>query len=139
MFSNTGPELKFRFLWLVVGYALVALVIALSLVSVPVDMEMNFPYEDKLYHAFAYFTLMAWFSQIYHDRFSRILFALIFVFLGILLEYLQGFAPGRIAGYGDMVANTAGVALGFAVTSTEVRNYLAKIENYLAKIENLFF
>lgn len=120
--------MKLRLLWLSIGYALVALVVFLSLASVPVDMEMNFPYEDKVYHAIAYFTLMVWFSQIYHDGFRRIMFALIFVVLGVFLEYLQSFDPGRFAEFGDMVANTAGVALGFVVTLTTAKSYLVKIE-----------
>lgn len=128
MVNEAGQDLKLRLLWLSIGYALVVLVVFLSLASVPVDMEMNFPYEDKVYHTFAYFTLMAWFSQIYHDRFRRIMFALIFIFMGVLLEYLQSFAPGRFAEYGDMVANATGVALGFAVGLTAARSCLVKIE-----------
>ena len=68
MFTKACPELKLRFLWLAIGYSLVILVVFLSLTSNPVDTGLNFPYEDKLYHAFAYFVIMAWFSQIYHDK-----------------------------------------------------------------------
>ncbi len=71
MFAKAVPDLKLRFLWLTIGYGLVATVVFLSLTSNPVDLELNFPYQDKAFHAFAYFTLMAWFSQIYHDRFQR--------------------------------------------------------------------
>ena len=58
MFAKAVPDLKLRFLWLTIGYALVALVVFLSLTSNPVDMEMGLPYEDKVFHAFAYFVLM---------------------------------------------------------------------------------
>lgn len=125
------PELRFRFLWLAIGYTLVVLVIYLSLTSAPVDLEMNLPYEDKIYHALAYFTLMTWFSQIYHASFQRTMIALIFIIMGVLLEYLQSFEPGRYAEFGDMLANTTGVALGFIVTLTAARNYLVKLESLL--------
>lgn len=128
MVTKVDPELKFRFLWLTIGYALVTSVIVLSLASAPADLRLNFPYEDKVYHVFAYFTLMAWFSQIYHARFQRNVLALVFVFMGILLEYLQSFEPSRYAEFGDMLANTTGVALGFVVALSAARNYLVKIE-----------
>jgi len=129
MVTKAGPELRFRYVWLVTGYALVILVIFLSLTSVPVDMDMSFPYQDKAAHAFAYFTLMAWFSQIYHGRLQCFMIALLFVMLGVVLEYLQSFEPSRYAEFGDMLANTTGVALGFIVVLTKARYYLVKIES----------
>lgn len=129
MYTHAGPDLKLRLFWLAIGYLLVVLVIVLSLASIPVDMEASFPYEDKVYHAFAYFTLMAWFAQVYHDSSRRIMFALIFIMLGVLLEFLQSFTADRFFEFGDMVANTTGVALGFAVTLTGIKNYLVKIES----------
>lgn len=125
------PELKLRFLWLSIGYALVILVVYLSLTSNPIDTGMSFPYEDKLYHAFAYFTLMFWFSQIYHDRFQRNMIAVVFIFMGFTLEYLQSFDPKRFAEVGDMVANTAGVVLGLLMALSGVKNILLKIEKAL--------
>jgi len=132
MFTKAEPYLKFRFLWLTIGYALVALVVYLSLTSSPVDLELSFPYEDKVFHALAYFTLMAWFSQIYHDRFQRNMIAVFFVFLGITLEYLQGFDPNRYFEFGDMVANSTGVALGFSVALTGAKNILLRIEKMVS-------
>jgi VanZ family protein len=128
---DTRSELKLRFLWLAIGYALVALVIYLSLTSSPVDIEMGFPYQDKLFHALAYFALMAWFAQIYHERFRRYMIAVVLILMGFTFEYLQSFDPNRFAEYGDMVANTAGVALGFVVTLTSARNILVRLEKYL--------
>jgi len=132
MVTKTGPELRFRFLWLAVGYALVVLVIYLSLASAPDNLEMNFPYEDKVYHALAYFTLMAWFSQIYQTSLQRNMIALAFVFMGLLLEYLQSFTPDRFAEFGDMLANTTGVVFAFIVTLTAAKNCLSRIEDLLS-------
>ena len=131
LFAKAGPDLKLRFLWLTIGYALVVLVVYLSLTSNPVDMGLSFPYEDKVYHAFAYFILMAWFAQIYHDKFQRNMIALIFVFMGVLLEYIQSFDPNRTAEFGDMIANATGVAIGFYLALTNVKNTLLKIESWL--------
>ncbi len=128
MFAKAEPDLKLRFLWLAIGYALVMLVVFLSLTSDPVSLDMDFPNQDKLFHALAYFALMAWFSQIYHDRFQRNMIALVFIFMGVTLEYLQGFDPNRYFEFADMVANSVGVALGFAVALTGAKNILLKVE-----------
>ena len=128
MFAKAVPDLKLRFLWLTIGYALVVLIVFLSLTSSPVDMEMGFPYEDKVFHALAYFTLMAWFSQIYHDKFQRNMIAVVFVFMGVMLEYLQGFDASRYFEFSDMIANSIGVALGFSIALTGAKNILLRIE-----------
>ena len=132
MFAKAVPDLKLRFLWLTIGYALVILVVFLSLTSNPVDMEMGFPYEDKVFHAIAYFVLMSWFAQIYHDRFQRNMVAVVFVFMGIMLEYLQGFDANRYFEFADMLANSIGVALGFSIALTGAKNILLRIEKVLS-------
>ena len=132
MFEKPVPDLKLRFLWLAIGYGLVVLVVYLSLTSQPVDLELNVPYEDKFFHALAYFTLMAWFSQIYHDRFQRNMIAVVFVFMGVTLEYLQSFDPARYSEFGDMIANTIGVALGFSMALTGAKNILLRLEKIVS-------
>lgn len=131
MFARAVPDLKLRFLWLTIGYALVALVVFLSLTSSPVDLELGFPLQDKLFHALAYFTLMAWFSQIYHHRFQRNMIAVVFVLMGVTLEYLQGFDPNRYFEIADMIANSIGVALGFSVALTSAKNILVRVEQVI--------
>ena len=111
--------------------ALIMLVVYLSLTSSPVDTGLNFPYEDKVYHAFAYFVLMAWFGQIYHTKYQRYIFALLFVVLGLAMEYMQSFDPNRMAELADMVANTTGVLIGYMVTATGFKNVLLNIERKL--------
>jgi len=134
MFTKAVPDLKLRFLWLSIGYALVALVVFLSLSSSPVDLELDVPYQDKFFHGIAYFTLMAWFSQIYHDKFQRNMIAVVFVFMGVTLEYLQSFAPDRYSEFADIVANLTGVALGFAIASTGAKNILLGVEKVFANL-----
>jgi VanZ family protein len=123
-----SPDLKFRLLWLIIGYMLVAIVTFLSLTSNPIDTGLQFPYEDKMYHALAYFTLMAWFAQIYHGRIQRYLIAMVFIVMGCSFEYLQSLDVNRYAEFADIVANVFGVLAGFSLTLTEVKNTLVKIE-----------
>jgi len=128
MSVEVTPDLKFRLLWLFIGYVLVAIVTFLSLTSNPIDTGLQFPYEDKMYHAFAYFTLMAWFAQIYHGRTQRYLIAIVFIVMGCSFEYLQSLDVNRYAELADIVANSLGVLAGFFLTLTEVKNTLVKIE-----------
>ncbi|MCK4674477.1 MAG: VanZ family protein [Gammaproteobacteria bacterium] len=128
MCTKAVPDLRLRFLWLSIGYVLVALVVFLSLTSSPVDVKLDIPYQDKVFHVFAYFTLMAWFSQIYHDRFQCYMIAVVFVLMGITLEYFQSFDPNRYSEFADMVANSTGVALGFSIALTGAKNILLRIE-----------
>ena len=95
------------------------------------DTGLSFPYEDKLYHAFAYFVLMAWFGQIYHAPLQRNTFAFLFVALGLSMEYMQSFDPERMAEFADMVANIVGVLIGYMLTATRFKRTLLAIEKKL--------
>lgn len=132
MVTKATPDLKFRFVWLVIGYALITLVFYLSLTSQPIDVKLGLPFADKFFHAFAYFVLMAWFAQIYHDKFQRYMIALGLIAIGVALEFLQGFDPARMSEFADMVANTTGVVLAFYLTLTKAKNCLISIENFLS-------
>jgi VanZ family protein len=126
--TDTNPDLKYRFFWLLVGYALVALIVYLSLTSKQVIYMGLFKNQDKLYHAAAYFTLMFWFSQIYHRNVQRAQLIVAFVFLGILMEFLQGLTPHRDPDIADAMADIAGVLLGYVVTRWRLRFMLARFE-----------
>ena len=129
MAKEINPALQYRSLWLTIGYMLVGLVLYLSLTSSPVDIDLDIDYQDKIFHAFAYFTLMFWFAQIYHNKFWRHGFAIAFVLMGAGLEYLQSFDPERYYELADMAANTTGVVLGLLLTLTSAKNILLNIEN----------
>ena len=133
--SIVSPELKLRTLWLVIGYLLVSIVLYLSLTSKPpVEMGGLFEFEDKVYHAIAYFVLMAWFAQIYHKGNQRIFIALIFTVMGLGVEYLQSLNPARYAEFGDMVANATGVILGFSLTLTDAKYILQRVEKIIVPV-----
>jgi VanZ family protein len=128
---EANPELHYRRLWLIIGYGLVALVVYLSLTSSPVQFDADIPYQDKLFHALAYFSLTFWFMQIYHIRRHVLWWVIFFLSLGLLLEYLQGFDPRRYREIGDMIANTLGVAAGVGLSMTPLRYTLVKLERYI--------
>lgn len=132
MFIKEEPDLRFRFIWLAIGYALVTLVVYLSLTSSPVDPDVKIPFADKFFHVLAYFVLMVWFAQIYHDKLQRYMMALVFIVMGVALEYLQSFDPARMSEFADMVANTTGVVLAFSLTLTKAKNCLVSLEDWIS-------
>ena len=118
--------MRFRTLWLTIGYALVAIIIFLSLTPSP--PKLDFEQGDKLGHFLAYGTLMFWFCQLYATRSSRIAHALAFAAMGVALEFAQGMTDYRTFEVLDMVANATGVALGWAAAQALNMNLLGKIE-----------
>ncbi len=127
MFPEPFPNLKFRFIWLSIGYVLVFVVVYLSITTSPIK-NLGIPYQDKISHALAYFSLMFWFAQIYHDKFQRNMIAIIFLFMGVLMEYIQSFELARTADMADILANTVGVGLGFLLAQTALKNVLVNLE-----------
>jgi len=115
MFSR-NPKLKYRSLWLAVGYALVAYVIYSSLTPNPIKMEVS--HFDKYAHTLGYFVLMGWFMQIYHLKKSLFICALALIFMGVALEYVQGMTGYRYFDLNDMLANGFGVLLAVMLVKT---------------------
>ncbi len=116
-----GPTHKLRTLWLSFGWVLVALVIYLSLISdpLPIDAIGKGKLTYGIAHVLAYGTLMLWFLQLYPTS-RRPIIALSLIALGTALEVFQGFVPGRDAEFRDIIANAAGVMLGWLLGKTSL-------------------
>ena len=118
--------LRYFKLWLLLGWLIVGVVIALSLISKPpVDIPVRFG--DKIGHVMAYSVLMGWFVQIYQSHKVLFIHALLFIATGVVLEFLQGYT-GRYFEYADMAANTSGVLLGMLLLLTPMRTLLLRFE-----------
>jgi VanZ family protein len=91
------------------------------------------PDGDKLEHVLAYAMLMFWFAQIYYRTRSRLMVAAAFVLLGIALEYLQGFTETRQFEIADMIADAAGVAVGWLIAPPRTMNALRSVENLIGR------
>ncbi len=115
-------------LWLLLGWLVVAAVIYLSLTPNPLTLSLR--YSDKFGHFFAYALLMAWFVQLYANRWLLLLHALIFSATGVVLEYLQSYY-GRYFEYADMAANIGGVLCGLCLMLTPWRSLLERWEHRL--------
>lgn len=120
--------LRYFPLWLSIGWLLIAAVLYASLA--PSTVPAMAPHSDKAGHFLAYFVLALWFSQLYSAR-GRMWWAIAFIGMGVLLEYLQALTVFRLFELADMAANTAGVLSGWALGSTVGTNFLARFERWL--------
>lgn len=123
-------KLRFKRVWFTLGAGLLLIVVAGSLLPVPkVDLHIS----DKLIHVILYFILMAWFAQIINLRYHFFL-ALAFVCLGFLLEIGQQATGYRSFEWGDVLANSTGVLLGWIAMRTILGRTVSMIDDRLARI-----
>lgn len=122
---------KLRWSWLALGGLWVAAIFYLSLMPHPPEL-VQFRNADKLEHALAYCLVMLWFCQVYRQRASRMLLAVLLVTMGIAIEYLQRETGYRTFDYADMLANAAGVVVGWAWARTALGRVFAYLEYHAA-------
>ncbi len=106
--SESG-QLRWRPLWLALGWVLAAVILALSLMSGP-PQPIWFAHADKLEHALAFFLLTAWFIQLYRGP-RRWAHAALFTLFGVAIEFLQGAGGIRHFEIADMIADVTGIGL----------------------------
>jgi VanZ family protein len=117
--------MRYRALWLAFGWSIVAAIIWLSLTPSPPKLGVTLG--DKLGHLAAYGTLMFWFCQLYARRPTRAAYAAAFAVMGIALEFIQDATGYRSFELLDMVANAAGVALGWGLAALAGAKLLQRI------------
>ncbi len=118
--------LKYKYVWLSIGYMMVAFVIYSSLTTSPVTP--GFKLSDKLMHVIGYFGLMGWFMQIYHDKKIQLWIALAFISMGVGLEFLQDMGGVRVFELNDMIANVFGVLLAYVLVKILCPDWLIRFE-----------
>jgi VanZ family protein len=131
MFKH-GRHLKFKWLWLVIGYLMIAFVVQQTLTSSPVTS--GYKVSDKILHTVGYFALMGWFMQIYLRHSARVVWGLFFIVMGIGLEFLQGLSGVRQYEVADMFANASGVLIAWVLSYTRFNQILMMIEIHLLRI-----
>lgn len=123
----TINHLRYRWLWLSVGVLLILAVTVASVISIPAPLK-SIMLKDKLMHTLAYAALMGWFAQIFRHDLTRLLLAAGLMLMGVGIEFLQGMTTFRQFDVLDMVANSSGVLLAWALAYTWVGTLLARFE-----------
>ena len=85
---------------------------------------------DKLWHMLAYTVLMVWFGGIFRRR-AQWLLLLLFVALGVGLEFLQGWGGVRVLSTMDMTMNGIGLLVGKKLCRFGLEGWCQKIERFV--------
>ncbi len=120
-------QLHNRKFWLIIAWFCLCTIFVLSLISIPKVVIIKVDNIDKVEHLIAYAVLMFLFSQCYLQAKTRLVYAIAFICMGILLEVLQGLTATRQFEYADMIANSTGVVVGWMLSDS----YLQKIVIYI--------
>ncbi len=128
----TIRHLRFRRLWISVGVLLLLAVAISSIITIPPPLKAIM-LQDKVAHTLAYASLMGWFSQIYRHDLTRLILAVGLVAMGVGIEFIQGTTTTRQFDVLDMLANTSGVALAWALAYTWVGDILAWLEGLFCR------
>lgn len=121
------PEpLRFRWLWLGIGWGVAGAIVYLSLTPAPPTFGLDL--WDKAEHYSGYFLLTAWFLQIYRAGAARLWVAVVSITLGAGLEVLQGLGGVRYFELADMLANTLGAFTAVLLVRGRLAALLSGIE-----------
>ena len=123
-------SLRYPWLWLSLGLALVVCVIAASVFPIVVIVKIDLTWGDKVAHAISYCLLMIWFSGLYARRYHGIVAAALLA-LGIILEMLQLKLPYRFFEPADLLANATGVFIGLGLSFWLFAGWCQRMESRL--------
>ena len=84
--------------------------------------------DDNFLHTLAYFVLMLWFVQVYVSTRSKLISAVLFVLMGVSLEYVQLWIGIRTFEWMDTASGAAGVLLGLIMVPSRMPNLYRWIE-----------
>jgi hypothetical protein len=117
--------LRFPWLWLLLGWGLVAGVIYGSVTSNGIVRAM--PIADDIEHACSYGLLMIWFAGLYaRNRTGWI--AVVVLTLGLVLEIIQSQLSYRTFDPSDLLANALGVTVGFMLSFWVLAGWCLSLE-----------
>ena len=113
--ASAEKELRYKNVWRSIAWFIILAITFLSLMPDPQKVT-PFSASDKLLHTLAYGAAMIWFGLCFkRDKLFPIGAGL--VFMGIILELIQGLTGYRTMSLFDIFANTAGVVIGFLFSS----------------------
>jgi len=107
--------------WLAAGCVLLLAIMYLALIPIP-NVMPSVTWSDKIIHCVVFGGLMVWFAALFPPSFDARVFATLLVY-GLIMELLQSLAPNRLAEFGDIVADAAGLLVGVLLVKTSLRRW----------------
>ena len=128
----TGSPQPHRRIWFLLGWGMVVAVVVLSLIPLEVDLSEG---RDKVAHFIAYGSMTFWFALLFPGWLRQVAIVIAFVAMGVAIEYLQRMTGYRTFDVADMAANSIGVALGWALALTPLKQALNWAERFVGLLE----
>lgn len=120
--------LRYPWLWVIPGFALVLAVAVAELVPGPALPKLGV--SDKLEHASAYFVLMLWFAGLYRRNVLPLV-ALVLFALGFALDLLQLTTKTRFFELYDVLANGCGILAALVLALLFLGGWCQRVERLL--------
>lgn len=118
--------LRHRRFWVALSWVVIAFSLYVNLA--PASSLPQVGVSDKIEHVVAYLLLMTWFSGMY-DRSRYLRIAASLFIMGVAIEFAQGAMQlGRQRDYQDVIANSIGIVLGFALAHLLVGGWAQRID-----------
>jgi len=121
---------RYPWLWVGLGWTLVAAVVAGSLLPGTLPMVREVAGGDKLLHAGSYFVLMVWFAGLYRRSFHALIALGLFA-LSVALDALQSLLPYRMFDLRDLAANASGLLAGLVLSAWLLEGWCQRLERRL--------
>ncbi len=122
------PSLQHGRWWWGAGFGMLAAVIGVALLPAPLVEPVT--YNDKVAHAAAFAFFMVWFSALVEPR-RLVWLAFGLLCYGGLIEGLQALTVTRKADVLDLVADAAGLAIGWFAALAGARHWCHRLETWL--------
>ncbi len=126
--ASDRQRLKLLHWWFALGAAMVAFVIAGSLLNVGTPVPVTGV--DKVQHTLAYTAMTWWWGMVQPRR--KYAWAIAMVALGGALEWGQSLTPYRHMDWADAVYNTIGVAAGLVLLLTPARHIVPWLDRQIS-------
>lgn len=120
--------LRYARSWLAAGLFLLVFGLVAALTSVPTAVPLAI--NDKLIHLLGLVSLMVWFGGVFQPRYAPLV-ALSLTAYGLLVELLQSLTVTRHAEGLDVVADIAGVLIGWLLSAAGLSHWCMKLESWL--------
>jgi VanZ family protein len=130
--ASAQTALRYRQWWWTLGFVVAAVTLLLSVL--PGDKLPTQGFNDKINHMIAYVALTVWFCGLTtRSRWWAVIVWL--VAFGVFVEIIQSVTPfGRTGDPLDLVANSAGIALGLLAAYAGLARWPIWVEQILSRV-----